>query len=63
MKGKPMFFMWIVIGIGVGAAIGGSLFDNFPLGAGLGVGIGILLGLWTERIYRNMKKKQNEQGE
>lgn len=62
MKGKPMFFMWIVIGIGVGAAIGGSLFNSFPLGAGLGVGVGILLGLWSERIYRNIKSKEDEQG-
>ncbi|MDT8393678.1 MAG: hypothetical protein RQ761_07520 [Bacteroidales bacterium] len=62
MKGKPLFFMWIVIGIGIGAAIGGSLFNNYTFGAGLGVGLGILLGLWSEHIYRKMKNKDDEQG-
>lgn len=57
---KPPFIMWVIIGIGAGALIGGGLFQNFVFGAGIGVGLGILLGLWAERISRRMNKdKQN----
>lgn len=51
--------MWIVIGIGVGALIGGGLFQNFAFGAGIGVGLGLLLGLWSEHLYRKSKNKDN----
>lgn len=53
---KPPFIMWVVIGIGAGALIGGALFKNFVFGAGIGVGIGILLGLWAEHISKKMSK-------
>ena len=51
--------MWIVIGIGMGALIGGGIFGSFVVGAGLGVGLGVLLGIWTEHIYRKNKEKQD----
>ncbi len=57
---KPYFFMWIVIGIGVGALIGGGLFKSFVVGAGVGVGLGLLLGLWTESIISKSRKKKND---
>jgi len=56
---KPYFFMWIVIGIGAGALIGGGLFQNFIFGAGIGVGLGLLLGLWSEYLFKRMKNKSS----
>jgi amino acid transporter len=58
---KPYFFMWIVIGIGVGAMIGGGIFGSFVLGAGLGVGLGVALGLWSEYLARKMNKDRKDQ--
>jgi hypothetical protein len=60
LRGKPLFFMWIVIGIGIGALIGGSAFGSFTFGAGIGVGLGILLGLWSERIYARSKREERK---
>jgi len=51
--------MWIVIGIGAGALIGGGLFQNFIFGAGIGVGLGLLLGLWSEYLFKRMKNKSS----
>ncbi|MBU2650706.1 MAG: hypothetical protein KKA81_07215 [Bacteroidetes bacterium] len=48
---KPFYGVWIFIGIGIGALIGGYI-KNFPLGIGLGLGLGIILALWTDRISR-----------
>jgi hypothetical protein len=48
--------MWIIIGIGVGALVGGGLFHSFVVGAGVGVGFGVLLGLWAERVSKRMNK-------
>ncbi len=60
VKSKPMFFMWIVIGIGIGALIGGGLFGSFVVGAGIGVGLGLLLGLWTESLYKKIKNERSK---
>lgn len=56
---KPPFIMWIFIGIGAGALIGGGLFHNFVIGAGVGVGFGVLLGLWAERVSKKMNKDKS----
>jgi hypothetical protein len=62
IKRKPMFFMWIVIGIGIGALIGGGISGSFVVGAGLGVGLGLLLGLWSERLYAKTIKNRDKDG-
>lgn len=59
---KPYFFMWIVIGIGVGALVGGGLFNSFVVGAGVGVGFGVLLGLWSENIISKSRKNKKDGG-
>lgn len=56
MQRRPYFFMWIVIGIGMGALIGGGIFHSFVVGTGIGVGLGVALGLWAEYLYKRSKK-------
>ncbi len=59
---KPFYGVWIFIGIGIGALIGGYI-DNFPIGVGIGVGLGIILALWADRISRRWKNKNKNQEE